>query len=270
MQRVRSARVALLSLGAVGVLGARLEGAARAEEGAKEEGPEGIVQEVFLGSIAFPQEAKELQLSAASSWRKIEDGQVLDPVLVAEYGFTDRLQIEAEAPFMIAMPGEGDTDGGLGNVEVGLLYNFLRSSELGLVFSGTVFGVAPTASTELMERAYGGGAELAVYKLMGPIHANLSAGGGAEMATEEDSELEYAGEAALSFLLPLGSVIPIVEVGVEHEGENELRFAGGLSWLATHSIEIGLAGLVSRGEEETEWGGIANVTWEGSLAGEGE
>lgn len=235
------------------------------EEGELEE----VVQEVFLGSVAFPQEAKELQISVVSSWLRTEEADLLQPVLVGEWGFTDRLQLEIETPFLIAMPDEGDTAGGLGNAEVGLLYNVVRSAELGLVLSGGVVGTLPTASTDLIERAYGGGALLAAYKVIGPVHANLSVEAGVEASTDEDEgEAEAGVETALSLLVPLGSVIPVVEVGWEREEESELLLAGGLVWMAAEGIELGVAGIAARGEDETEWGAIANLTWERNLGGE--
>jgi hypothetical protein len=246
-------------------------GVALAEEAEAGDEVDDVVQEVFLGSVAFPQEASELQLSAASSWMKSDEADVLRPLLVAEWGFTDRLQVEVEAPFLIAVPGEGETDGGLGNAEIGLLYNLVRSSELGLVLSGGVAGIVPTSSTDLIERAVGGGALLTLYKIMGPVHANVSVEGGVEKPTEGDEEAEFGVETALSLLVPLGRVIPIAEVGLEREGdENELQLAGGFAWLASESVEVGLAGLMSRADEATEWGAVVNVTWERNLGGEAD
>lgn len=264
MQCARRVQHTLLGAGILLALVPLLESAALADQ----EELEDVVQEVFLGSVAFPQDARELQLSVATSWVKTEEANVLRPLLVAEWGFTDRLQVEVETPFLISVPGQGDTGGGLGNAEVGLLYNFVRSPALGLVFSGGVAGVLPTASTELIERAYGGGALLSVYKLMGPVHANLSVEAGVEAATGGDEEGELGVETALSVLVPLGSIIPIVEVGIEHEQETELLLAAGFAWQAAEGIELGLAGLAARGEEETEWGAVVNLTWERSLGGE--
>ena len=228
---------------------------------------EGAVQEVFLGSVAFPQEAQELQVSVGSSWIRTEEVDLIGPVLVAEWGFTDRLQLEIETPFVIAVPDEGDTTGGLGNAEVGLMYNAVRSSALGLAVSGGIVGVVPTASTELVERGYGAGAQLSAYKLMGPVHANLSGEARVE-ATTGDEEAALGLESTLSLLLPLGSIVPVVEVGWEREEESELLLSGGLVWLATEGIELGFAGLATRGEDGTEWGAIANLTWERNLGGE--
>ena len=276
MRRVQT-RVLLLCFGTLGIGSTAIAGSPASSAGADEKGDEvgeedeleEVVQEVFLGSVAFPQEAQELQISVVSSWLRTEEADLLQPVLVGEWGFTDRLQLEIETPFLIAMPDEGDTAGGLGNAEVGLLYNMIRSSELGLVLSGGVVGTLPTASTDLVERAYGVGAGLSAYKLMGPVHVNLSAEAGVEATTDED-DAEPGVETALSLLVPLGSIVPVVEVGWEREEESELLLAGGLVWMAAKGIELGIAGIAARGEDETEWGAIANLTWERNLGGESD
>ena len=271
MLRVQVLRPALSSAAVVGILFCRTEMIAFADEaqGDGEDEPEEVIQELFLGSLAFPQEANELQASVISSWMRSDDADVLQPVLVGEWGFTDRLQIEVEAPFVVSVPNSGTTAGGLDNAEVGLLYNFVRSSRLGLVMSAGLAGTMPTASTDLIETSYGAGALLTVCKLVGPVQANLSAESGVEAPTEEGmSEAELGVETALSLIVPLGGLVPVVEVGWEQEEESELMLSGGLIWLAADGIEMGLAGLMARGDEETEWGAVLNFTWERGFGAE--
>lgn len=273
MRGFQTIQRALGAAAVAGLLVPALQAAALAddddEEGEGGEELEEVAQEVFLGAIAFPQEAKELQISVASSWMKSEEADVLRPLLVGEWGFTDRLQLEVETPFLVAVPAEGETDGGLGNAEVGLAYNFVRSVEMGLVLTGGLAAILPTSSTDLIESAVGGAAVVSLYKVAGPVHANLSVESGVEAPTEGEGEAEFGIETALSLLVPLGSIIPIAEVGVEREEEEtEVMAAAGFAWHASSSVEVGLAGLMSRGEEETEWGAVANVTWEGNLGGE--
>jgi hypothetical protein len=271
MRGVQTIQRALRAAAMAGLLVPMLQPAALAdddEEGEGGEELEEVVQEVFLGAVAFPQEASELQISVASSWMNTEEADILRPLLVAEWGFTDRLQLEVETPFLIAVPGEGETDGGLGNAEVGLAYNLVRSTEMGLVLTGGLAAILPTSSTDLIERSVGGAAVVSLYKIAGPVHANLSVESGVEAPTEGEGEAEFGVETALSLLIPLGSLIPIAEVGIEREEETEVMAAAGFAWHASSSVEVGLAGLMSRGEEETEWGAVANLTWERNLGGE--
>ncbi len=264
MRRSGTLRATILSAGAFAMAGSP---AARAAEDADEE-PEQAVQEVFLGELAFPQEARELQFSAASSWVEGVDARVFSPLLVAEWGITDRFQVEVEAPFIVSVPTEGDTGAGIGNAELGALYNFVRSSSLGLVVSGSVSGAAPTSSTDLIDSVYGAYAMMSAYKTMGPVHASLSVEGGMEVPSggaEEDGDSRFVTEGALSLLFPMGSVVPVAEVGFEREEGTELDVAAGFVWHASRAVEVGLAGLMTRGEDDTEWGALVNLTWERSF-----
>jgi hypothetical protein len=259
--------VAAVLCGAPGAARAGSEAAELAE--ASEEELESPVEELFLGSLPFMQDALELQLSAASTWARSREADVVEPLLVAELGITDRLQVEVEAPFAVVVPSEGSTGGGLGNTQLGVAYGFLRSAALGMSVAGGVSAVLPSSSTDEVESCYGGAAELGVYKVLGPVHASLSVEAGVEVPVEEGmGEREAVAEGALSFLAPLGAVTPIAEVAVEREGETELRSVAGLVWHPSEALELGLAGLMSRGEDETEWGAAINITWEADLAGD--
>jgi hypothetical protein len=255
--RVRSSLVVLALAASTGAPGAWAEDEPELED---------VVQEVFLGQLAFSQDALELQVSAGSSWVEADDAHLLSPLLVVELGLTDRLQIEVEAPFVVAIPGKGDAGGGPGNAEVGALYNVVRSPVLGLLISAGVAAMLPTASTDLIGRAYGAAAVLAAYKTMGAVHANLSAGSGVEVETAGEEVAQMVSEVALSLLVPFGVVTPIAEIGFEREGdENAIAFAAGLAWHGSGALEIGVAGLMSNGEGAAEWGAVVNFTWEGSL-----
>jgi hypothetical protein len=255
--RVRSSLVVLALAAWTGAPGAWAEDEPELED---------VVQEVFLGQLAFPQDALELQVSAGSSWVEADGARVLAPLIVVELGLTDRLQIEVEAPFVVAIPSKGDAGGGPGNVELGALYNVARSPLLGLLISAGVAAMLPTASTDLIGRAYGAAAVVAAYKTMGAVHANLSAESGVEVATGGEEEAEMVREVALSLLVPLGALTPIAEIGFEREGEeNAIALAGGLAWHGSGPLEIGLAGLMRNGEGAAEWGAVVNFTWEGSL-----
>jgi hypothetical protein len=247
--RVRSSLVVLALAASTGAPGAWAEDEPELED---------VVQEVFLGQLAFSQDALELQVSAGSSWVEADDAHLLSPLLVVELGLTDRLQIEVEAPFVVAIPGKGDAGGGL--------YNVVRSPVLGLLISAGVAAMLPTASTDLIGRAYGAAAVLAAYKTMGAVHANLSAGSGVEVETAGEEVAQRVSEVALSLLVPFGVVTPIAEIGFEREGdENAIAFAAGLAWHGSGALEIGVAGLMSNGEGAAEWGAVVNFTWEGSL-----
>jgi hypothetical protein len=260
MKSVAAVRSALVSLAVTGVLVHARD--ARAEDDEIED----VVQEVFLGSVAFSQDARELQLSLASSWIAADEADVFAPLLAGEWGLTDRLQLEVETPFAIAVPDQGEADGGLGNAEVGVLYNVVRSPALGLVASAGASAVLPTASTAMVDRAWGGGALVSLYKYLGPVHATLSVETGALVPVGDEAELGV--EGALGVIVPLGRVIPIVEVGFEREDDSELRCAAGFAWAVADGIELGLAGLVSRGDDDTEWGALVGLTWERTLGGQ--
>jgi len=237
-----------------------------AEDG-DEGGVEQVVQEVFTGSLPFPQEQLELQLTSSARWRRGNDQQELELPLGVELGVTDRLQVEVEVPLGVVGPaGDFMRDGttGVGNMEVGTLYNLVNDRRSGLVASVGLGFLLPTSTLDGTDRVVGVLPSVAGYKTFGPVHVNLSLQGGVEFPSDPDEDAAPVVEGGLALLFPVGPVVPMVEATVEYEDKTVIRSAAGLIWVID-DFEIGAAALMNAGGDEIEWGVAVSATVEFSF-----
>jgi hypothetical protein len=220
-----------------------------------------VIQEVFLGEAVFAQDQLELQITNGLAYARSEDEDLFADGLAVELGITDDLQIEA------SMAGEGrrspeGSAAGLGNSEVGLLYGFLSDPSLGLALS-TGLGVGfPAITSGVGEDAYSLELVFIAYKVLGPIHANLSLAPELVFAGDEE-ETTVEGGAALSLFHPVGAFVPLVELGVGLDEEGTaVALAGGLLWHPREEVEVGVSAVVGLTEASPEGGAFLNVAWE--------
>lgn len=77
-----------------------------------------LIEELFLGESAFPQEKGEFQITFGVVHLDGDDEQITDLSLMAEYGLTDWLQVEVEVPYrFIEYVEEDEGDKDIGEVE---------------------------------------------------------------------------------------------------------------------------------------------------------
>jgi hypothetical protein len=231
---------------------------------------EQVAQEVFIGAMPFAQEQFELQLSTSARFTRGEEQQQLEIPLVVELGLTDRLQVEVELPLAVLSPsGDFMRDGstGLGNMEVGALYNLFNDGRSGVVASVGLSFVLPTSTMDGIERVVGILPSVAAYKTFGPVHVNASLNGGVEFPVDSEEGANPVVEGGLALLFPVGPLVPMVEGTLEYDGETVFRSAAGLIWVID-DFEIGAAALMNVSGGETEWGAVVSATIEFSFGKE--
>ncbi|MCY1074012.1 hypothetical protein [Archangium lansingense] len=204
------------------------------------------VEELFLADNAYPQEAFELQttLGMSGEWRNTWEVMTLS--LLTEWGLTDRLQIEVRAPLrwelggVVAGPEEPSESG----IEAGLLYALVHRPDLGLVLSPGLEVELPLSLSRSEAPGLAATPFVAVAQSLGPVrlHLNLAlelrAGG-----ARQDLELEPS--ATFAATLPLGTLVPLLELGLAWEDETRAWLSPGLVWRSTPWLELGL-GLPTR------------------------
>jgi hypothetical protein len=250
----RSRSLALL-LGALSVLCLAKDAAASDEDSV-----EPVLQRLFLGEAVYSQERFELQTSAGIEWTR--EGRQVDfavPVEV-EFGITDHFQLAVEAPARWVRLDTG-VIAGIGNAEVSAFYNVIARRSLGLSFSaGLGFGF-PASATELGSSSFGVKPLLVGYQQLGPLHLNASVE--AEIALPSGSDAAHVGlEAALGAFVPLGRLVPTLELMAEIEDESSLSMAPGLLWHPWDNLELGGAILIGLTKGAADAGLLLSATWE--------
>jgi hypothetical protein len=234
---------------------------------------EEVIQELFLGETVYAQDRLELQLTSALSFVHTPAGGAFIAAPFFELGLTERFQIGAELPIESApLQGEGEGDGGralgVGNVSVGALFNAYNSRKRGFALSFALEGSFPAASGSVGEPAWGVEPVIIAYKALGPVHMNLALAAEVEIPTGDDEDVELSPSAALGLFLPVGPVVPTLELLVTPLSSPALTAAAGALVHPSPALEIGLA--LMAGLDEPSFGASLMATWETDFAGEPE
>ncbi|WP_437521271.1 hypothetical protein WME79_28735 [Sorangium sp. So ce726] len=227
------------------------------------------IEELFLGETAFPQEALELQITSAPRWER--DGRQVGfriPLLL-ELGITDRLQLGGELPLELARQDSGVV-AGLGSVELEALYNLVNERGLGLALSAGLGAGFPAGARELGAPGYALEPFVSLDKAIGGVHVGISASAEIRLPTAGRDATELSPGASLGVILPLGDVVPTVELAAELEDTTSLLIAPGVLWHPTPGLELGAALELGLAGETPDAGLMLLVTREIELAGDGD
>lgn len=219
------------------------------------------VQEVFLGEAVFTQRRLELQITNAVSYLRAGGDDLLGDAVQVELGLTEDLQIEASAAGASRRSPEGSA-AGLGTSEAGLLYGLVRDPATGIALSAGLSVGFPAVTSGVGEDAYSLEPVVIVYKVLGPLHTNLSV---APEVVFEDDEVgtTVGGSAALSLFYPLGRFVPVLEVGGDRDDEGvTVALAGGLLWHPHDEVEVGVGVVVGLTAASPDAGGFLHLAWE--------
>lgn len=83
------------------------------------------IQQFFISKIVFPQEKGEWEITMIPALRKSDVAKDLEFGWKVEYGLSDQLELELEMSYLWLKPVGLTHPDGLGNVELGVLYNFV-------------------------------------------------------------------------------------------------------------------------------------------------
>ncbi|WP_437791068.1 hypothetical protein [Sorangium sp. So ce693] len=227
------------------------------------------VEELFLGETAFPQEALELQITSAPRWER--DGRQVGfriPLLL-ELGITDRLQLGGELPLELAREDSGVV-AGLGSVELEALYNLVNERGLGLALSAGLGAGLPAGARGLGAPGYALEPFVSFDKAIGGVHVGLSASAEIRLPAAGRGATELSPGASLGVILPLGDVVPTLELAAELEDTTSLLVAPGVLWHPARGLELGAALELGLAGETPDAGLMLLFTREIELAGDGD
>jgi len=216
------------------------------------------LQEFFTGETVFSQDRNEIQFTLKPSFTKSEQSQLCIPFSV-EYGITDRLQIEVEVPYLISSLTERQRIKGMGNAEVGLMYNILKSYR---PFSLSV-GINKNLKTAGKDiGAYDEEASWEAYTVVarqlgsGQIHGNLRT----ELA---DGQINF--NYGVGCVVNFGRFDGTFEVTTNKEEERIFYFTPGLIWKQPNGLEFGMALSKSVDKYSDGWSLVAMMIYEFSI-----
>lgn len=227
------------------------------------------IEELFLGETAFPQEALELQITSAPRWER--DGHQVGfriPLLL-ELGITDRLQLGGELPLELARQESGVV-AGLGSVELEALYNLVNERGLGLAVSAGLGAGLPAGARGLGAPGYALEPFVSLDKAIGGVHVGISASAEIRLPTAGRDAAELSPGASLGVILPLGDVVPTLELAAEIEDTTSLLVAPGVLWHPARGLELGAALELGLAGEAPDAGLMLLFTREIELAGDGD
>ncbi|MET0637879.1 MAG: hypothetical protein ABWZ25_17745 [Chitinophagaceae bacterium] len=212
------------------------------------------LQEFFTGETVYAQERKEVQFTLKPAYWKKEGLKMLHIPLQVEYGFSDRFQVELQLPYYNLHPKIGQTINGMGNVEVGFLYNYLKGNGPFALSLALDIGL-PTANKqkEIDEAEIEWEPTLIVAKKIGiaQVHASV----GAEI-TKTESAFYYN----LATVVPIGDWRATLELSGKIN-EQLIYLTPGVLWKGIDDFEFGIG--FSKGN--SAWGVILMATHEFSL-----
>lgn len=227
------------------------------------------IEELFLGETAFPQEALELQITSAPRWER--DGRQVGfriPLLL-ELGITDRLQLGGELPLELARQ-DGGVVAGLGSVELEALYNLVNERGLGLALSAGLGAGLPAGARGLGAPGYALEPFVSLDKAIGGVHVGISASAEIRLPAAGRDAAELSPGASLGVIVPLGDVVPTLELAAELEDTTSLLIAPGVLWHPARGLELGAALELGLAGETPDAGLMLLFTREIELAGDGD
>ena len=197
-----------------------------------------IMEELFLGTVVYPQDQGELQISFGF-FRGFEERRDWQLPLEIEYGVTDSFQLELELP--IDLWHDEDLRSGVGHLGLGAYYNFYSNRETGSALGvGFSLGIPALQDDEFQTLLYE--PFFVAYHAFDSFAVNYSA----ELTIEDPlagGETEVGSELVLSVFHPMGRFVPILEIAAEIETDRTpVRLAPGLMWkLGDDGKELGIS-----------------------------
>ena len=220
---------------------------------------EGLIQEVFLSELVYPQEEGEIQFTLAPRYRSSDESEIYEVPLTIEYGLTDAWQVElAWTAFVHRGNSIESSTAGIGDLEIGTKYSFMN---LGGTDFHAAAGIEVSFPTGDVDRELSEGfIEYELFVIMAKDFPNLAnlhlftqAGIGLMQRVRSPSEEDDLEPAAHEAFLNVGLFIPwdsirfTAEVSWNsnkwnHGGtESFLVFAPGLVWSFPKGWEAGFA-----------------------------
>jgi hypothetical protein len=216
---------------------------------------EEFLEEFFNSETVFSQEKKEFQFTVKPQFARSEMRKLTIPLSI-EYGITDRLQVEIEVPYVISSVSKKRSVRGVGNAQIGILYNIMNTNrvvslsvgvEKSLHTSGKYIDAYEEEPTweafTVLARQFG----------IAQVHTNVAA---------ELSDGEMAFHYAMATVFNLGRYKATFEVNSEKNEKRIFYYTPGLLMSLPNGIEMGMSVSGALCGDVPFLGGTALLTYE--------
>ncbi|RKG75399.1 hypothetical protein [Corallococcus terminator] len=199
------------------------------------DGVQGRVQEFFLGDGAAPQQKQQVQLGTGLEWTRQEGETQFELPVSAEYGLSDRVQVEAA----VALTTPEDPRG-LDSAGAGVGWALINDGRRGFTLS---VGMDLLATRDAVDDRFRPGFEpyLLAYQDVGPLGFNLQLKA-QQLPGVRGLDGALHPDFAAGAVLELGPLRPMVEAAWRDEdGTSTVLLAPGLLAHPSKSLELGVA-----------------------------
>jgi hypothetical protein len=224
---------------------------------AQEEGEfKQLLQEFNFTQAVYPQEKNELQVTASGFLLQSKEANDFDLGFNAEYGLTNRLQVEAAFADLVIKPRNID-EAGRSNYRfnTGMLYNLINRSGFSSSLAMELEFPVHKVSADSVSLEYEPHFILAKQVGSGQLHVDL----GME-AQARQKEYFYN----LAFVYPVGHLKPVLELNGSYEDGSEFFVSPGLVWNGYKTLEVVTGTTFGLWQKNVPWGINLKVIFEGS------
>jgi hypothetical protein len=221
----------------------------------------------------FVADRGELEFELVPRFTDGDDGETFESTLEIAYGWTDRLAMELEIPYLVLDPASGERQDGLGDVELELKYSLFRDPD---DTRALAVGAEISFPTGDEDRGTGRGefagevfvaftrsfSDLAVHLNLGlELEEELEDG-------EEELETEFEYGVAVEWEFAEETALLAALVGATGDEGTELSLIPGIEWEwegERSEIVLGLGLPIGLTDETPDWGVVAIVEVEFGL-----
>jgi len=210
------------------------------------------------------QERAELQVSPFFQFFRLTDEKRTVAGVDFEYGLTDRLELDAEVPYVWLNPFDDPAANGIGDVEIALRYGLVdyRSQAFALTVGLAVTMPTGDRMKDLGEGRLGVEPFFTASQWIGPVNVQLNAGW-RRAVTNAGDEPKNEYEYNVALLYPIRQFFVVLEGNGETTSENTKYYVTPeLIWKPSKQLELFVASPIAVTHAAGDYGVVVGMTIE--------
>ncbi len=223
-----------------------------------------LPEELAIARSITMQEEGEIQITPAVQYFKLPEAKELTCALDAEYGFSARLELDAELPYVFRNPNDERAVSGLGDAEFALRYAFVPMTDKPFAFNAGLNVVTPTGrrEKELGEGRVALGPFFTASEWVGAVNLQLNCGWSRAVShggEEPRDEFEYN----VAALYPIRDWFLVVEAnGESTRRQTKYYLTPEVIWRPKRGFQVQVAAPVGVTRAAGDYGVVASVSFE--------
>ena len=224
-----------------------------------------LPEELAIARSITMQEEGEVLIAPGVEFFKLADEKLLVVGSDFEYGLSDRVELDAEVPYVFRNPNHGRSVSGIGDIEVAARYSFVPMTENSpFAFNAGLSVTTPTGSRdkELGEGQVALGPFFTASEWLGPVNVQLNCAW-AHVVTNGGEEPRDEFEYNVSVVYPVRGWFFVLEGnGESNHRQTKYYLTPEVVWRPKHSFQIQLAAPIGLTRAAGDYGLIASVSFE--------